>query len=217
MSQFNELYQKIVNKPLTLVFNEYFTFQFYVQKNKDDSISIYDNFVKNSDKLQVRCRKLSTQNWDIVSQQQDSKIKQKLMLMFSIVETNFLKINFDQNGFVTIQSLNQLMTLNVGIVKKIIHKIYQFYNDDKDSKYRSSLTSQFKRLYSSDKGIVLKHKQIGQYLSYCGFWEKLGLNYFQVRQLPHDVYRQFVMLMNIQTQVKNSEIQKMNNKLKSRR
>lgn len=217
MSQFNDLYQKIVNKPLTLIFDQYFQFQFYVKTNSDGFISIYDNKNKNADKLQIRCRKLSTQNWDIISQQQQNDIKQRLLLMFSLVQTNFIDVNFDQNGFVTYETLNQLTSLNVGIVKKIIHKIQQFYDDKKDSKYRSNIALQFKKLYNSDKGIVLKHKQISQYLSYCNFWQKLGLNYFQVRQLPHDVYKQLVMMMNIETQVKNAEIQKMNNKLKSRR
>ena len=217
METFDVLYSKIVNKPLTLVFNQFFSFSFYLIKNNDNSVQIFNDSVKNADKLQIRCRKLSTQNWDIVAQQENDETKEKLLLMFSLVQTNFLDIRFDENGFVTLETINQLLTLNVSIVKTIVRRIQCFYDDQKDAKYRSSIVSQFKRLYSSDKGIVLKHKQIGQYLNYCGFWQKLGLNYFQVRQLPHDVYKQFVMMMNIQAQVKNAEMQKLNNKMKSRR
>lgn len=214
---FKQLYSKVVNKPLTLIFNEYFQFSFYVKKNKNGSISIYDNYTKNTDKLQVRCRKLSTQNWDLISEQKQQLSKQKLLLLFSVVQTNFMNITFDQNRYVTLQCLDELLSINVGIVKKIIHKIEQFYQDKHQPKYRSNLSLQFKRLYNSDKGITLKYKQIGQYLNYCAFWQKLGLNYFDIQQLPHQVYKQLVMMMNIQTQVKNAQMQKLNNKLKSGR
>ena len=216
MSDFDKLYFKIVNKPLTLIFNQYFSFEFYVQKKGQCSINIFDVQQKNCDKLYVKCRKLSTQNWDIVADQQSNETKEKLLLMFSLVQTNFVDVKFDENGFVTLDTINQLLTLNFRIIKKIIKKIQNFYDEKQDAQYRSSITSQFKRLYSSDKGVKLKHKQIGQYLNYCGFWQKLGLNYFQVRQLPHDVYKQFVMMMNIQLQVKNAEIQKINNRIKHR-
>lgn len=214
---FEDIYKKIVNKPLMLVFDQYFNIQFYVKLNKDNSVVISDSFIKDYDKIYIKCRKLSTQNWEIISQQQNSQIREKLLLMFSLFQTNFLPIEFDQNNFVKLQTINKFLSINFKIIKKIIYKINQFYDDKRDSKYQSNLTLQFRRLYNSEKGIILRYKQISQYLHYCNFWQKLGLNYFQVKQLPHDVYRNFVMMMNIETQVKNAEIQKANKKLNSRR
>lgn len=215
---FEEIYKDIINTPLLHHFNEYFDIEFFVFKNQESKkIKISDKEIKNSQKIHVKCRKLSIDNWDRFNEQQDLMNREKLLLMFSVVETNFMEINFDMYGFMTIQALNNLLTIHVSIVKQIVKKINKFYNQGKDPQHRKKLTAQFKRLYTSDKAIKLNYTEISDFLHYCNFWEKLGLNYFQVKQLPYDVYQSFLTLMSIEIQVKNAQMKKLTEKNRRRR
>lgn len=210
MNDFKLLYKKIVNKPLMHHFDEYFDINFFVFKNEEkNTIEIKDNNDKNYDQFIIKCRKLSIENWDLINDQEDTNNRQHLMLMFSIVETNFMQITFDKYGFMNENILDDLLKLHVGIIKYIVKKINEFYNNGKDINYRKKLTAQFKRLYTSNQGVKLQYNQISDFLTYCNFWQKLGLNYFQVKQLPYDVYQTFSMLMSIEIQVKNAEMKKL--------
>lgn len=212
MSQFDSLYRKIINKPF-IKFDDFYYVQFYANM-KNDLVTISDKKEKGFDFFQIKCRKLSKENWDTIYCEQDNQVKQKLLLMFSIVETNFLSLTFE-DGCISLQSLKKILSLNVAIVKAIIYKINNYYKENQeDEGHRQKLLFEFRRLYNSDKGIVLKYKQIGQYLHLCSFYEKLGLNYFDLQKLPYDVYKQLLMMIGIETEIKNQQIRQINKKAK---
>lgn len=216
MSQFNDLYKKIINKTLIVSFDQYFDFQFYVNMDENRELKIRATEFKGADRLQIKCRKLSLDHWQYISKNKENEIQQKLLLMFSIVETNFIKLQFDHKGFLLQKSLQQLLNIDCRIINYIIKKINKFYYNKDQQKYRAQVLTQFQKLYASEKGIVLKHKQISQYLQYCNFWEKLGLNYYDVKTLPYDVYKTLVMMLGVQSQVKNAQLRKLNAKTKRR-
>lgn len=213
MSDFNQLYEKINNKSL-VVFEDYFNVQFYLNY-QDGFIQISQSQQKNFDYINIKCRKLTKQNWDTIKQQEDEFCRQKLLLVFSIVQTNFLQLKLTKNCL-QLQSLNKLLKLHPKILKFIIEKIYDQSKYVITNQYRNKILMQFDKLYNSEKGIVLKHKQISNYLHLCAFYQKLGLNYFDLKKLPYDLYQQLSMMIGIQTQIKNRELQKINKKGKSR-
>ena len=210
---FEELYQKIINKPV-IHFDQFYDIQFYT-KLCDNVITISDQKQKDFDCIQIKCRKLGKENWDMIFSQPNNDIREKLLLIFSIVKTNFMNIEIVQECM-SLNSLNKLLKLNSVFVKYIIKKINEYITNISfnDQNYRNKLLYQFRRLYHSEKGIILKYKQIGQYLHLCSFYDKLGLNYFDLQKLPYDTYRQLLMMMGIQTEVKNEQIREMNKKTK---
>lgn len=207
---FNSLYAKIINKT-SIVFDDFYYVKFYANMI-DSVVYIADQYTKDFDFIFIKCRKLSKENWDFIYQQQEQLDRQKLLLMFSVVELNFLQIEFN-NDYLTLESLNKILRLHPILLKHIVMLI----SKQAKIKYetpRENLLAEFKRLYNSQRGIVLKYKQIGQYLHLCSFYEKLGLNYFDLKKMPYETYQNLLTLIGIQTEIKNDQIRSLNQKNK---
>lgn len=207
---FNALYTKVINKT-SIVFDDFYYIKFYVNI-VDSIISISDQYVKDYDYICIKCRKISRQDWNFIYDQQEEINRQKLLMAFSIVDMNFLALQFE-NSYLTVDSIDKIFKLHPILLNHIVVLINQ-YSINRDVTPRDSLLAQFKRLYNSERGIVLKYKQIGEYLHLCSFWEKLGLNYFDLQKLPYETYENLLTLIGIQTEIKNDQIRSLNQKSK---
>ena len=144
--------------------------------------------------------------WDLI-QQQDKQHRNKLLLVFSFIDSNCIDFAF-QHGFLRYDSLQQFLKLNPIIINFVLNEIqskYKDYNQD----YRRNIAIQFNNLYNSKKGVVLKNKQIINYLTYSRFWEKLGLNYFDIKKLPYDVYNQLNLVIGVENEIKANALSKL--------
>lgn len=207
--QFKQLYDIIVNQHQSLIQNSYvqfFDLSFFVLKQQDNSVIITKQLKKNSEQLKFKCRKINVDMWDLI-QQQDKQHRNKLLLVFSFIDSNFIDFAF-QHGFLRYDSLQQFLKLNPIIINFVLNEIqskYKDYNQD----YRRNIAIQFNNLYNSKKGVVLKNQQIINYLTYSRFWEKLGLNYFDIKKLPYDVYNQLNLVIGVENEIKANALSKL--------
>jgi len=203
MNNLENLYEKVINSNI-INFDEYFYINFYVTYG-EDLLYISDNKKNNYDEILIKCRKLSYDNWLFLSSMDDLQDRENMLLIFSLVESNICEINLD-NNIISFQSLKNFLMLNNNIIKYVVDKINEQYHDEKEEYYKYELSKDFTRLYNSEKGVILEHKEISNYLILNAFWEKLGLNYFDIKKLPYDVYKQLSLMMSIETEVKNNSI-----------
>lgn len=211
MNKLDLLYEKVLNSNM-IQFDEFFCFKFYINY-EFDTLSIDDNN-NNGDEIFVKCRKLSYDNWCFLSNIEDLYEKEIMLLIFSLFETNICNIVLD-NNIISIDSIKSFLKLNSNIIKYITEKINKFYCDEKEEYYRYEISKDFTRLYNSEKGIILEHKEVGDYLTLTAFWEKLGLNYFDLKKLPYDLYKKLSLMMSLETEAKNNLIRDASNKAKA--
>lgn len=208
--EFKQLYDIIVNEQQALIQNnyvQYFDLSFFVILQSNGQIVVSKQFIKNSDQFKIKCQKINVDIWNLI-QQQDKQHRNKLLFMFSLIDSNFIDFKFNF-GFLSYQSLQILLNLNSIIVNFILNEIQDKYVVY-DRQYRNKLAQEFNRFYRSDKGMVLKNKEIIDYLTYSRFWEKLGLNYFDVKKLPYDIYNQFNLVIGIENQTKINQLSRLN-------
>lgn len=220
MDSLEKIYEKAINSNI-IFFDEYFYVDFYIHY-KDNLLDIKDECSTGYDYVIFKCRKLSYDIWLFLNQIEDFIEKEKTLLVFSLIESNICEIKLDKN-IISPESIKYFFKLNSNIVKYVLDKINNQYFSKKDEYYRYELSKDFSRLYNSEKGVILEHKEISDYLTLTAFWEKLGLNYFDIRKLPLDVYKQLSLMMSIETETKNTAIRdsaknnKNNNKGNNRR
>lgn len=203
MNNLKKLYEKVVNSNI-INFDEYFYINFFVTYS-EGLLYISNENKNNYDEIHIKCRKLSYDNWSFLSSINNLQDRENMLLIFSLVEANICEINME-NNIISFKSLKDFLMLNNNIIKYIIDKINEQYYSEKEEYYKYELAKDFTRLYNSEKGVILEHKEISDYLVLSAFWEKLGLNYFDIKKLPYDVYKQLNLMMNIETEVKNNSI-----------
>lgn len=208
MNNLESIYNKAINSNI-IFFDEYFYVEFYLKY--EDTLLISDCEYIDYDKVTFKCRKLSYDVWSFLSQIEDLQDKEKMLLIFSLIKSNIC--NFEvENNIITYESIKNFLRLNGNIIKYLINKINDQYFDENNNSYRHEISKDFSRLYHSDKGVILEHKEIGDYLMLQAFWEKLGLNYFEVKKLPYDIYKQLSLMIGVETEVKNTITKENSNK-----
>lgn len=211
MDKLDLLYERVLNSNV-IQFDEFFCFKFYVNYKSD---ILFINDEENiGDEIFVKCRKLSYDSWCFLGNIEDLYEKEIMLLIFSLYETNICDI-YLKNNIISIESLKSFLNLNSNIIKHITEKINRFYYDEKEEYYKYEISKDFTRLYNSEKGIILEHKEVGDYLSLTAFWEKLGLNYFDLKKLPYDLYKKLSLMMSLETEAKNNMIRDASNKAKA--
>lgn len=205
MDHLQKIYEHISNMSF-IRFNQFFDIVFFLKK-EDDHLQIYQQFQKNSDEIIIRCRRLSYDNLSFIINQQKRQDRQYILLMLSLVQSNIcdIKLNGD---IIAYQSLKSFLSLNCNIVRYVIHKINQSYQYVKQQNYKYEINKDFARLYNSEKGVVLQHRQISDYLTLTAFWQKLGLNYYDIKRLPFEIFKQLQLMINTEMSVKNQIIRK---------
>lgn len=205
MSDLQKIYDDIYNSNI-IKFEQFFYIRFFL-KLQDNQLFIYNEKQKNSDEICIKCRKLSCDNWQHIKEKDDAIDRTYTLLLLSLQDSNICELQ-KNNHIVSLQSFKKFMTLNPNIIRYIVDKINENYQQTKQQNYRYGLLKDFHRLYDSDKGVILQHKQISDYLMLTSFWEKLGLNYFDIKQLPFQLYKQLQLIMSVEMQVKNQHLKK---------
>lgn len=201
MSDVSKIYEKVINSNI-IIFDEFFYIEFFLRFN-GDLLEISDKKMNGYDNAFFKCRKLSYDIWLFLNQIDDLQDKEKMLLIFSLIESNICHMELNKN-IITLESIINFLNLNTNIIKYVVEKINEQYFEQKEEYYKYELSKDFNRLYHSEKGVVLEHKEISDYLTLTAFWEKLGLNYFDIRKLPYDIYKQLSLMMSIETEVKNT-------------
>lgn len=117
-------------------------------------------------------------------------LMRRFMITYMLSGTSFPgigPIEHDENGRVLGPSWERLNRIHPRIWEVLFQKVVVFPEvcDDKEEQV---LEKQCKTLFCDHKGIKSPHEWIELYCNLTAFWDKFGLNYFDVMNLPNNLY-----------------------------
>lgn len=115
-----------------------------------------------------------------------------------------IELKRNSNGSLSDESYEIVMRMYPNIIKYFINRFENtLFLSEED---RNKITKQSAILFHpKSKGVNNPHEAISMYCNFSGFWEKFGLNYFEMQRLPHDVYMKLKAVMSTEMNVKSAE------------
>lgn len=176
--------------------------------------------------ISVTFTKLSLDYWKYIETQilEKHEIKHKFFQKVeSLFSYNFTKLNgyilqyvikdwtlpieliFD-NEILTDECFEKVLTIHPNILRILIEKFEQtlFLTEaDKDV-----IIKQSRILFKDGGGVEGPHEAISLYCDLTSFWDKFGLNYFDLQKLPYETYLKLKTVLQHETTFRNIEANK---------
>ena len=121
-----------------------------------------------------------------------------------------LNLNRDEFGSLTEESFNRVVCLHPSILEYFLGAYDEVYNISNEE--HQMIIDQCHNLFrKGSKGISNADESISTYCNLVGFWEKLGLNYFDIQKLPDDLFGKLNLIMRKDNEIQIKEFEKANN------
>lgn len=144
----------------------------------------------------------------------DTEVK-KLMLKYMLIKWNLnVKLEFNKEGSLTDDCLKNILNIPANVISRIIWEYEQtFYINKKDYK---KLEVDAKKLFApKSKGVDNPSKYVSLYCTLTSFWDKFGLNYFDLMKLPKTEYYGLKTVLRFENEAREKEYDQMNKKPKT--
>lgn len=166
----------------------------------NDIISVYQEKMPNTVEIWFEFRSFTRAYWilfesECISERRGerfydfNKVK-KFMMTYMISGTNFPgvgKIQYGDDGKICDDVMKKLNRIHPRIWSQLFEKIDVFPGKLPDSE-EMALEKQCKTLFCDSQSVQNPHEWVVMYCTLLSFWEKFGLNYFDVMKLPNDLY-----------------------------
>ena len=138
-----------------------------------------------------------------------NKLK-KFMLgrMLCATSLDWVLIEYGNDGILTEDSLQSVMSIHPRILRVLMDKI-DILPNPMDKEDERELERQCSILFGKGEGVTNPHQYITMYCNLSAFWEKFGMNYFDILNLPQDVFsalKKVMMLENTNRSAKMDEM-----------
>ena len=145
-------------------------------------------------------------NYDNGSSFYNFIMMRRFLMTYMLSRTSFPGIEViehDADGKVTRECWERMNRVHPRIWETLFLKVDMF-PETGDDKSEIDLDKQCKQLFCDHKGVKSPHEWIELYCNLTAFWEKFGLNYFDVMNLPNNLYvalRKVMQLDNTYTEM----------------
>ena len=178
--------------------------------DNDEMISVYPDEMPNTHEIWFEFNEFNRSYWKkfeeecIVKYDGDSTFyssmqMRRFMMTYMLVATSFPgvgPIEHDPDGRVTQDVWDRLNRIHPRIWEALFMKVDIFpdtYGDDEEAE----LERQCKTLFCDHQGVKSPHEWIELYCNLTAFWDKFGLNYFDVMRLPNSLYMALRKIMQM--------------------
>lgn len=178
---------------------------------------VYDNEMPNTYEVWFQFNKFSYIYWKIFEQEcvfsrgndyfyDFIKIK-RFMLERMLYDTNLpnIKVKYDQNGKLQKKVLDKIYKVHPRILRSIMDKV-QFFPNTLSKKENKEIEKQCAKLFGSGQSVSNPHEMIMTYCNLVSFWDKFGLNYFDIMKMPRDLYNSLKKIMTLESDFRNKQI-----------
>ena len=130
----------------------------------------------------------------------------RFFITYMLYATNLpglYEIPHDENGMARKDVLDRLMRIHPRIWNALFEKV-EMFPDGCTPEEERDMEKQCKQLFCDHKGVKSPHEWIELYCNLTAFWDKFGLNYFDVMRLPNSLYialRKIMQLDNNYTEM----------------
>lgn len=133
-----------------------------------------------------------------------------LKRMISATNIDGVSIEYQPNGILSDQSYSDIMKIHPRILRMLMNKVNVFPKSLSKSEEKE-LEKQCSILFGKGDGIQDPHPYISVYCNLASFWEKFGINYFDLMRLPRDLFKMLKQVMSLETSNKSASFSQMKN------
>ena len=145
------------------------------------------------------------------------KIKQfMLRYMIAGISIPWINIEYDCTGKLSEKAFSQIMSLQPRILRSIFSKV-SIFPEELQAEEEKEVEKQCALLFGKGEGVVNPHDWISTYCNLTAFWEKFGLNYYDILKLPHNLFVQLKRVMSLESNYKNQKMEAAANESKAKR
>ena len=119
-----------------------------------------------------------------------------------------ISIKYDKRGLLCQSSFERLMHIHPRILRVLMDKIDVLPKPMKKSEEKE-LEKQCSILFGKGEGLTDTHPYITLYCNLVAFWDKFGMNYFDILKLPQDVFMALKKVMMLDNTNKNAKMEEM--------
>lgn len=121
-------------------------------------------------------------------------------VMFIMAAVESISLFSFENGLALCMGL---LTLHPSIWNGLVKSVMECYTFDEKELF--SMRKDFALVYSNKDSVKLSDRRVGRYLTLCAFWEKLGMNMFDLQRLPYKDYIELSHCIKLDSDAKNRE------------
>jgi hypothetical protein len=120
-----------------------------------------------------------------------------------------IELKRDEFGCLTNESHENVLKIHPSLLNHFLWAYDEVCEiPDEDTQ---KITDQCHNLFrKGSKGISDADESISVYCNLTGFWEKLGLNYFDIQKLPDDLFNKLNLILRKDNEIQIKEFEKMN-------
>ena len=137
-----------------------------------------------------------------------NKIRQ-FMINYLLCGTNIpgIVLKRKNDGTLTEQSMDSVMKIHPRILRSLFNLI-NIFPEKMTHKQEKQLQKQCAILFGQGDSVTNPNKWIVIYCNLMSFWDKFGLNYFDILKLPSETFFMLKKIMGLESDFKNKDIQK---------
>jgi len=185
-----------------------------------ETIRVFDDEMPNTTEVWFEFYSFNQAHWKIMEEHCMQKFgkgmneialynfcKVKLFMIEYMLAGTSIPIKIERDGDrLCKSSLDSIMRIHPRIMRIIMSKVSVFPDDlPKDEKMR--LDRQCSKLFGDGSGIMNPHEWISTYCNLTAFWEKFGLNYFDIMRLPHELFSHLKTVMSLESSCKSKHME----------
>jgi len=136
----------------------------------------------------------------------NGRIKQ-FMLGRMLHSTNIdsVVVEYGKDGRLTERSLQSVMSVHPRILRVLMDKV-DVLPKPLEKEDERELEKQCSILFGKGEGVTNPHEYVTMYCNLVAFWEKFGMNYFDILNLPQDVFFALKKVMTLESATKTDAL-----------
>ena len=129
------------------------------------------------------------------------------MIKYLFCGTNISDIKLQRltNGELTEDSFESLMQIHPRIWRSLF-QIVQLFPKQLSKQEEKNLEKQCAILFGQGNSVAQPHEYIVTYCNLVAFWEKFGMNYYDILKLPHETFLFLKKIMSLQSDHRKKSI-----------
>ena len=109
-----------------------------------------------------------------------------------------------ENDQLTEESYNEVIKIHPRILRQVL-SLVDVFEREKTKEEEKELAKDCALIFGKNEGVVNPHPDIVLYCDLIAFWDKFGLNYFDIQKLPKELFYRLKNMMNLESSFKYKE------------
>lgn len=185
--------------------------------DREDNLQVFTQEKPNTVHLWFQFYAISNLYWKIMESFCVEKIKgfsfyNHTEMKFFVIKYLFCRTNIPniklqrlRNGQLTQESFQNLMKIHPRIWRSLF-EIIKIFPEQLDKETEKSLEKQCSILFGQNKPVSQPHDWIITYCNLVAFWDKFGMNYYDILRLPQETFLFLKKIMSLESDYRNKSL-----------